>query len=98
MPIVDQRIICLYFLLSLNNSHERLDTYDLKPSYVIAEKGNNILLCEFKGNQSPCELVDRELHAYDHQKLEFTVFLNTDQVLQLAINHIFMNLEFMMKQ
>ena len=43
------RITCLYFMLSLNNSYEKLDKYELKTAYILTEKNSSILLCEFKG-------------------------------------------------
>ena len=36
-------------MLSLNNSYEKLDKYELKTAYILTEKNSSILLCEFKG-------------------------------------------------
>lgn len=81
---VKTKIVSLYFLLSLNKQNEG----ELTPQHIVVEKGSTIPLCEFR---------DHELHEYDEQKLEFTVYLNADQTLTTAINYLYLNLEQVMQ-
>ncbi|CAK86439.1 unnamed protein product (macronuclear) [Paramecium tetraurelia] len=76
-PELNLRIIALYFQLQLS----QFGLEPLKLVNLVASKGNKILLCEFN-----------DLNKFDQQKLEFTVYLNTDQVLTLCLNHLYYNL------
>ncbi|KAM3145974.1 hypothetical protein pb186bvf_001952 [Paramecium bursaria] len=78
-PELNIKIVSLYFQLNLNFT----GLGDLKVLNIISQKGNKVELCEFKG---------QELQKYDQQKLEFTVYMNADQILILCMNYLFNNM------